>query len=353
MTSSNQRIKIEELELQLQKAEHVANDLRAELKEVKEELEGLKNNRVQLLDKQNVKRGAASNEDGSQEIHLFPRHSGPGPLSSSNKKDIRLHQRHTTFDHSSSESENVSMRTGLQSNSPEEKYAGNPDLPSITRRSKELQLYRSDCTQRIRAFGRKRVNGKSASPVHTDSQSSNSSMKNDEAGHIASVSPLTLANTANTDTSLGPAVDVQIDAEVTKANSIENAINGGTMLIDRSNRPTQEDHVVNISEIPEVLLNLKKVKAPVKNSDAEDDENCKMTNVDDKFLKYQRKRKRVSLSSRDGSASENNITKKRPSEMQRNVPEPQKSSLTLEASRDDRQLMLVARQLISLKGDRR
>ncbi|KAF5188158.1 hypothetical protein FRX31_022254 [Thalictrum thalictroides] len=434
MISFNQRIKIEELEVQLQKAEHVANGLRAELKEVKEELEELKNNRVQPLDKHNVKRGAASNKDGSQEIECSPLDSGPGPLSSSH-----LHQRHTTFDHCSSESENVSMRTGLQSNSPEEQYAGNPDIPSIKRGSKGPQVFRSSCPQRIRAFRRKRIDGKSAPPVHKDSQSSSkknkvdnmclmkknnstllgqlhksnnwdkgqdlmfsrvpcrkrgirsrrsritlctdqklpventlsrcqtypcvdkdSSMEIDEAEHNASVSPLTPVNTANTDTSLGPVVDVQIDAKVTKANSIENAVNGGTVLKDRSNRTTQEDHVVNTSEFPELLLNLNKVKVPVKNSDTKDDENCEMKNLaitqtlDDKFLKYQRKRKRVSLSSPDGSTSlEDNITKKRPNEMQRNVPEPQKSSLPLESSRDDRRLMLVARQLISLKENRR
>lgn len=134
--------------------------------------------------------------------------------------------------------------------------------------------------------------------------------------------------------------------------------NGDKMLIDQSDLTTQEKQSTKNSEIPESALNGEKKQVPLMRSDIKDAENCGIDDgtptedVDHKHHKFtvRRKRKRTSLRRCDELAYlEKNTLKKKQREVQSNVPEPPKSSLTVESSRDDRRLMLVARQLISLK----
>ncbi|XP_052176296.1 uncharacterized protein LOC127790718 isoform X2 [Diospyros lotus] len=71
----------------------------------------------------------------------------------------------------------------------------------------------------------------------------------------------------------------------------------------------------------------------------------------DRVFKYtfQRKRKREALSSSDGNTSvENSILNKKAAEKQNHPMETEKSSSTIESSRDKRRLAQVARQLLSL-----
>ncbi|KAF9604317.1 hypothetical protein IFM89_005898 [Coptis chinensis] len=457
MTSFSQRRKIQELEAKLHEAGDVANYLRTELREVKEELQKLKSNLVQPLDKKIVKGAAASDEDApqvnkvitSESILLYPLALGPATLSSSNVKDARLYQSHA-FDHCSSAPDNVLLWTELPSDCPEENFdAGKPDLSLMIERTKEPQLYRSGCTQRVHAFDKNQLNGKSSSPVHTDNQSlhkkRNSFFQENEASEGACISVSTKAGnmhlTKKNTTRLGkllqidncwdkaqgfkfvripsrkrgarsrkarttfctnqmmkspvgaslttcqistrlesnigklgkdpsrrieqtehkvPSVmgsklgcpaDILIDTEVLEARSIQNSCNEGK--VDKSYLTTHEKGA-DRSEVPDSISSLRNVQVQLMNSNSQVDENCEKTNrapsqtTDDKFLKYtfQRKRKRTSLSILGQSVSlENNTSKKKPTEIQSNGPEPLKSRMMVESSRDDRQLMQVARQV--------
>ncbi|PIA40291.1 hypothetical protein AQUCO_02500169v1 [Aquilegia coerulea] len=349
----------------------------------------------------------------SGSFQLDPWDSGPALLSPSNKKDARLP---TAIGHCSSVSGNVSIPTTHQGNLAEENK--NTDQLSILRRKKEPQLNRSDCTRKVRATGKTRPTGKLSHPVHANQSSSkrnkagnvgpkkknptqlqellqegNSLDKGQDltpsgvpsrkrgitpkrsrstlftnqitesplgsalshcrtspypdnaitktsgkeapreikaTSQSSSMSPMVPVpsfTTTNTVAKLGSAVDVQTGTKGIKAKGTTNAVSGSQVLIDELNLTTPNTQNTNILET-----------------------------ADDKPLKYtfQRKRKRASLCSPDGSTNlATGTTKKKQSEMQSNGPEPQKSSLVLESSHADQQVVQVARQLISLKENKR
>ncbi|KAF8407981.1 hypothetical protein HHK36_007121 [Tetracentron sinense] len=162
LISLSQQRRIEELEAQLDEAEDIVRDLRAELKGMQGELEMVKNNQVQPLDEQIVKGDAASQEDASQEnkLHasesIFPPDSVFGPITTSS-----MNNTHSNLRNTDNNCCNSTTQTEPSSDSLTEKYySGNPDLASIIMRSKEPELYRNGCTQRIRAIERNLLDGK-------------------------------------------------------------------------------------------------------------------------------------------------------------------------------------------------
>lgn len=140
MTSLSQQKKIDELEAQLQEAEDIVKDLREELREVHSELERVRNSEEKLLDDRHSAAGRGILKE--DEVHYSPSIAVPssqsefGYVAAADSKDRHQFQKY----------ESSKFYSGIP-------YMGNlyPDLPSIILRSKEPELYRNGCTQRIRA----------------------------------------------------------------------------------------------------------------------------------------------------------------------------------------------------------
>ncbi|XP_038984084.1 uncharacterized protein LOC103706446 isoform X2 [Phoenix dactylifera] len=154
MQSSGQTRRIQELELQLHEAEDTINSLRTELKKVNTELKQMKNSLAEPLIGQKTNAHATSDDDKCQEdklssdSKLYPQLE-PEDISAIDAKKTTLNQ--TADDHDCSIG-NAAEADPLKVLSGGNRCASNPDLASIIMRSKEPELYRNGCTQRIRAF---------------------------------------------------------------------------------------------------------------------------------------------------------------------------------------------------------
>lgn len=136
--SLNQKKKIEELEAQLEEAEDIVRELRAQLQEVQDELEHVRNKKVEPLDKQNLANNVASRED------LPNSHERIAPC------NISPTLNGTCLDSWPESKNDLQMNNGQV----------HRDFASMVMRSKEPELYRNGCTQRVRAFERKLFDGK-------------------------------------------------------------------------------------------------------------------------------------------------------------------------------------------------
>ncbi|KAK9278115.1 hypothetical protein L1049_027673 [Liquidambar formosana] len=126
-------------------------------------------------------------------------------------------------------------------------------------------------------------------------------------------------------------------------------------LIDKLGLKKQESGSAEVSGPLASKMDFGTVNVPLVNSDKKvsdattDGVPSQPTN--ERLIKYtfQRKRKKESLSSTEGGAPpEESTLKRKMGEKQNDSPEPQKSNLIAESSRDSRRLAQVARQLISL-----
>ncbi|KAA8542606.1 hypothetical protein F0562_023758 [Nyssa sinensis] len=174
MTSLSQQRKIEEVEAQLQEAEDIVRDLREELREVQAELEKVTNNKVQHhLDECDT----TPQEETSEENRLNISQSiiFPAPLS-----------QHESIIASDVKNSTSNLRyEGLKCCSDNDSCMGNSYvhshyLPSTIMRSKEPDLYRNGCTQRIRAFERNLLDGELSLSRHSDDVKSET--REDEGG---------------------------------------------------------------------------------------------------------------------------------------------------------------------------
>lgn len=178
LTSLGQQKKIEELEAQLQEAEDIVRDLREELREVQSELEkGTKSNQLQPLDEQNLEDDIAIQEEISQENRLRTSGSPSSlpclqlqPLATSSMKNLTSNG---TYE-------------GNKCNSPNDLHTDNCFLPnpyfaSIVMRSKEPELYKNGCTQRIRAFEKYLLDGKLSFSGQIDDAKNEAFTRGDEA----------------------------------------------------------------------------------------------------------------------------------------------------------------------------
>lgn len=453
VTSLSQQRRIEELEMQLQEAEEIVRDLRTELKGVHDELEKVKNNLVQPLDEQMIKRNAATSpEDTSQEHKLntsetilLPPDSGWKPLSTCDMKNMPLNQR-ISDGKCCFVLGNATTQIEPLSDSPMENYyAGNPELASIMIRSKEPELYRNGCTQRIRAFERNLLEGgelplpgqaddqclhvKTGSIIREDekvdetctvasSKTDNmgiaeisltrlEEVKQDDSGYdkgqavkffrrfsnrrkrsrfrntkatshnslpdqamkTCELSFLSRSKTypypvSNVESSEDPARitedgaqgcvdDTGSDDRVMKAESVQNVTNKDPALIDESMLTSQESKAAESLGVLNFKMNLDTVDVTPKNSGNKDEKGCETTTaapthtVNDKLLKYtfRRKRKKELLSSPNQNEPGEKNPKRKTGDKQNSAPEPQKSSLIMESSRDSRRLVQVARQV--------
>ncbi|KAL5720338.1 hypothetical protein ACHQM5_013017 [Ranunculus cassubicifolius] len=336
----------------------------------------------------------------------YPCDSGCGPQTSLEGKDTTLHQLNMTC---SSESGDALKKIACQTSSPNEKYSvDNYDLPSIIRRIKKPRLYRPGCTQRIHALERNQLIEKLSSSVHIANKSSRKKNKIGNTGQRKKNSsssggllekchsfrvpcrkngtrfrkPRTTLWTMKAPNETTPSNGERCgspDKNITKSSedpSVETEETNNRVLdftpllsFNTTNTDSELECAATGDEVLKVESDLRKqenqdaenlnmVEIPSTSSDTKDGDSSEMIagdpaeTVDDKFHKFtfRRKRKKISLSDLDKSTSlENNTLKKSACEMQRNDSGRPKSSLTVESCRDDRRLMLVARQLISLK----
>ncbi|KAG2679065.1 hypothetical protein I3760_11G033500 [Carya illinoinensis] len=156
VTSLSQQKKIEELEAQLQEAEDIVRDLREELREVQDKLEEVTNDQLQPLDGCNLAGDSVIHEEISQENGLMasksifpPPDSQLEPLTASDMKNVTTSGAHTG-----------NKCYGENDLHMDNCYLPNPYFASIVMRSKEPELYRNGCTQRIRAFEKYLLDGK-------------------------------------------------------------------------------------------------------------------------------------------------------------------------------------------------
>lgn len=167
MSLSQQR-RIEELEAQLQQAEDVITDLRAQLKRMGNDREKVKSNEVKPLG------GQIAEEDASFSKNSAPiSSSGCENVTTADKKNMPMNQR--VLDDKCCSTMNP--RQELSASDLDNFDPNKSDLASIIMRSKKPELYRNGCTQRIRAFERKLLDGKLPSSGYLDS--GNSLMENE------------------------------------------------------------------------------------------------------------------------------------------------------------------------------
>ncbi|KAA8540886.1 hypothetical protein F0562_024976 [Nyssa sinensis] len=175
MTSLSQQRKIEELEAQLQEAEDIVRDLREELREVQAELERVTDDKLQNFDERDAtpqKENSEENRlDTSQSI-IFPPVSQNESVTASEMQNLTLNQRN----------EGHKCCSAIDSHRGNS-YVGKHDLPSIIMRSKEPELYRNGCTQRIRAFERNLLDGDLSLSGQIDGVKNETSVREDEVGN--------------------------------------------------------------------------------------------------------------------------------------------------------------------------
>lgn len=157
MISLNQQKKIEELEAQLEEAEDIVRELREELREVQNELEKMMKTRLHPLDEISFKGNAATEIEAPEEDKPSASPSLMPPCTGSQPECvITSDQKNSTFNKRNDSSKCYATNDLYMDNC----FVGNRDFASIVTRSKEPELYRNGCTQRIRAFESSLIEGK-------------------------------------------------------------------------------------------------------------------------------------------------------------------------------------------------
>ncbi|KAJ1380080.1 hypothetical protein SESBI_46337 [Sesbania bispinosa] len=148
MASLNQQRKIIELEAQLNEAEDVITDLRAELKHLYLELEKTRNSQVQSLDGQSVKQVASFQESVKPETLVSSSNKDLDCVTDCDMKNKSLTVNVLDDKCCSSEKQTEKLRIS----NLEDYYAHDSDFASFIMRSKEAELCKNGFTQRIRAL---------------------------------------------------------------------------------------------------------------------------------------------------------------------------------------------------------
>ncbi|XP_068648478.1 uncharacterized protein [Aristolochia californica] len=351
--SVDQTRKVQELEAQLCEAEDIVKDLREELNKVQDELDKLKYNLV-------------------------------GPLRVEAVKE--------------------------QKSEPE---MSNPDLASIIMRSKETELFRNGCTQRIRAFEQNVLTGqKLLLPGHPCEMNELTNREDETAEQTRASVPTNIDHTVNgaeslkglreSDNEKGQVVkffrrfssrrkrgrcsyvkifaaeakpteqkkeedqqdiNSQVSPESTKTSENLNIHHGTSANIEAGTEENceQQTEEVNVEETSVCEVNHETAAVPLVMGDLTYEKTCGANEVpsqavSDGHLKYtfRRKRKREPLSNlKDETILEKKSTSKwRGRDKQNALPAQEKPSLVIESSRDSRRMVQVARQLISLSEKR-
>ncbi|GAB2269899.1 hypothetical protein Dimus_004818 [Dionaea muscipula] len=155
MRSQIQQRRIEELEAQLQEAEDIVGNLRAELSEAQSELERLEKNQWAPMKENCPVDGAAHLEEAElQENGLMGVGFTSRSLQAEDAEVVTTLEAKTSVSNAA-----IDANSNLDIHLRDYCRVGSPDFASIVVRSKEPELYKNGCTQRIRAFERNLLNG--------------------------------------------------------------------------------------------------------------------------------------------------------------------------------------------------
>ncbi|KAK7291661.1 hypothetical protein RIF29_06981 [Crotalaria pallida] len=155
LTSLNQQKKIDELEAQLQEAEEIVGNLRAELRETENKLESVINHQMHPPIDQNIVSRVPSQENCLRDDRLDPYDGPVYSIPDSQVELVSISDTNNPTINGTSDSSKFCVTHDHANNC----YIHNPDFASIVIRRKEPELYRNGCTQRIRAFERSLFDG--------------------------------------------------------------------------------------------------------------------------------------------------------------------------------------------------
>ncbi|GLT33341.1 hypothetical protein SLA2020_079390 [Shorea laevis] len=152
ITSFNQQKKIDELEAQLHEAEDIITDLRTELRYVQDKLEKVKKNQIQLLNEQIPTEDASSLLD-SMRVRTDDSLLNPGlvTITNSDLRNDTMNQKY--LDNKCCKALKLDEESNVSH--LESYFAHHSDITTVLMRTKELELCRNGCTQKIHALKRK------------------------------------------------------------------------------------------------------------------------------------------------------------------------------------------------------
>ncbi|PPR99945.1 hypothetical protein GOBAR_AA20733 [Gossypium barbadense] len=186
MMSLNQQKRIEELEAQLGEAEDIVRDLRAELREVQDELEKLTKNSMQCSSEQKSGQDFAASDEMSNVKTISDFGSVRSSLLDAQTDIVTV----SAIKSSCPSGTNVGIKCSCKDNC----YVCNPDFASIVMRRKEPDLYRNGCTQRIRALERCLLNENLSLSGQADDAKNENAREDDERKDMRSKSSLRTDN---------------------------------------------------------------------------------------------------------------------------------------------------------------
>ncbi|XP_024970014.1 uncharacterized protein LOC112509337 isoform X2 [Cynara cardunculus var. scolymus] len=341
VASCTQQKKIEELEAQLQEAEDIVKDLREELRAVEMELERFSQSK-EVKHPVQVDDASMGNVPRTSESIPFP----PSEV-----------QPNSNIDQT-----NKSQRLYNSLFPLKKSLIGNGDLPSIILRSKETELYRNGCTQRIRACERTQPDKELSFSLQMDDIKPESIVKEDEALDKLRKSPSlgvdSLCSMEEKEVILEQVKEMDVAAEdscLTSPSSVKHPNDTAIQEISDEDlvRTCDSQSTIRVELIPTRLEkdeSLQSVEAqvdpPLKISETKASETSEVPSqpMTDRVIKYtfQRKRKRGALINGCASSERNEENQKA-----QNLGLG-KANLIGESTPEKIRLEQVARQLISL-----
>ena len=179
MVSLSQQKKIEELEAQLEEAEDIVRELREELREVQDALDKMTKKQLQPLDEKSFRGNAGTEVETPQENKLSTSASLILPHTGSRPEAVMTSDlKNSTFN----KRNEGNKCYGEDDSYMENCFVGNRDFASIVTRSKEPELYRNGCTQRIRAFESSLLEGKLSLSGQVDGAMNEATIGEEEEG---------------------------------------------------------------------------------------------------------------------------------------------------------------------------
>ncbi|KAJ4851383.1 hypothetical protein Tsubulata_006703 [Turnera subulata] len=197
VTHVNQQKKIEELEAQLGEAEDIVKDLRTELRELQDELERVSSNQFQTLG------GPNPEVDAATQVLAFEERSTPASLVSSLPASqcgsfVGFETNGSILNGISSSGKCCSDQVLKEANN----FACIPVFSSIVMSSKEPELYRNGCTQRIRAFERNMLDDNLSFSGQCDDGKNQRLIREDEEGKTIHRRPTATDNVCSAEKNL-------------------------------------------------------------------------------------------------------------------------------------------------------
>ncbi|GAB4845587.1 hypothetical protein Ancab_038989 [Ancistrocladus abbreviatus] len=265
-----QQRRIEELEAQLQEAEDIVSNLRAELSETQAEVERLSKNRQQPVDEHTQ----MANIDYQEETE--PRENGPktSEFTSFIPQGLKPEDLVGSDAKSSTMNQINDINMGCSSNNHLKECCrlGMSIVPSIIMRNKEHELYRNGCTQRIRAFERTLLNGHLSVSGELDDLKNEKINKKDKEGERICMNPTPCTNSMCT-------VEKNPDEVQEVANADTNGSKARNVKLHRRRRGWIKTYNMRTARKPAPV----QVKQALEAADPADSQNCPAVTVSGAF----------------------------------------------------------------------